>query len=109
MGDGHFVVVFQFAAGIGCVHLAVPAHAENLQLGRTQRAHARAANHGHALFQRKQHLLVPDRADLFEHAVDDGDAIAAPGLFLHQQVHITHGHGRQEAGTGQQGLCLRQR
>ena len=52
---------------------AHPAHAEDMEFGGAQSAHAGGARHMDALVERPQDFLVPDGRHLMEIAVDDAD------------------------------------
>ena len=67
------VVVLQPSAAIILENAADAAHAEAVQFGRAQRAHARRAEHGDALGDGPQDLLVPDGRLPVEETVDDAD------------------------------------
>ena len=87
------VVVLELAVAIRLEDAADAAHAERMQLGGAQRAHAGAAEHVDALGHRPQDLLVPDREHALEVAVDDADR-ARP--LLRHAIDVALGDRRQD-------------
>ena len=71
MDHGDFVVVLEPTVLIGREDLAMAPHAEGAKFRRAQRAHACGAEDVDSLAHRPEDLLVPDRSDPVEVAVDD--------------------------------------
>ena len=93
MDHRDLVVVLELAVAIRLEDAADAAHAERMQLGGAQRAHAGAAEHVDALGHRPQDLLVPDREHALEVAVDDADR-ARP--LLRHAIDVALGDGGQD-------------
>ncbi len=89
--DRDLVIVVEDAAGEVAEDRADSDHSEGMELGGAQRAHAAAPVDGHAAVDREQYLLVPDRRDALEQAVDHGDR-ARP--LLHGPIDVAHLHRR---------------
>jgi hypothetical protein len=87
------IVVLKLAVAIRLEDATGAAHAERMQLGGAQRAHAGAAEDVDALGHRPQDLLVPDREHALEIAVDDADR---PRPRLRHAIDIPLGDGRQD-------------
>ncbi len=104
MDHGDLVVVLEppgiRGQGPGAIGLEDPAHAlhaEVVQLGGAQRAHAGAAEHVDALCHGPQDLLVPDRQHAVEVAVDDADRTRA---LLCRAIEVALAHRRQHHEIG---------
>ena len=92
MDHRDLVVVLELAVPIRLEDAADADHAEGMQLGGAQRAHAGAAEHVDALGHRPQDLLVPDREHAFEVPVDDPDRLRPA---LRDPVDVPLGDRRQ--------------
>ncbi len=104
--DRHLVVAVDRARAVELEDLADPAHAVLVQLGGPQRAHAAAADHGDALGQQRQDLLVAHRRRLEEQAVDNQDAVAGASADPQQ---VAESDRRQDRGSRKESLDLRAR
>src|SRR5579883_3028361 len=101
MGDRNLVVILECivirseaAVTVRLEDTPDPAHAERVQLGGAQRAHAGCAEHMDALCHRPQDLAVPDRSRLMEIAIHDPDH---RGLVeLDRAVYVALPCGRQD-------------
>ena len=93
MDHRDLVIVLEIAVAIRFENATGAIHAERVQLGGAQRAHAGAAEHVDALGHRPQNLLVPDREHALEVPVDDADR-ARP--LLRHAIDIALGDGRQD-------------
>src|ERR1051325_2424560 len=77
MDDGDLVIVGKKPATKEPIDPADADHAEAVKLSGPERPHARRPDHLHALGQREQDLLVPDRWNVAEMPVDNADAAIA--------------------------------
>ena len=95
MQERDLIVVGVDPVAVGFEDRADADHAERVELRGTERAHAGRSEHGDTVFERQEDLLVPDRGDALEQAVDDGDG-ARPSAADAKDV--TASHRRQVPG-----------
>ena len=102
--DRDLVVGLEHAVTVVGKDPAYAAHAEGVQFGRAQCAHAGGTEDVDALRHRPEYLLVPDWQHAIEHPVDQSDAL---GPATCRAQHVTDGgrrlHPGVDAGTDRRG------
>lgn len=106
MEQRHLVVGLQAPRCVVRVDLSHTDHAQVGQLGGTQGSHAGRAEDSDSPGHDREDLLVPDRADLVEVAVDDSHRVPLP---QRQPQQVAGGHRREHMDTRQCGQVRRGR
>src|SRR5262249_25127304 len=91
MGYRDVAIIFEQSVAIAFINAANALHAETVQLGSAQGAHARRAVNMNAFAQGIEDFLVPDRGYALEITVDDADSAR---MILDRTVDIAVGGGR---------------
>ena len=90
MGQGDFIIFREGTCGVLLKHPADSLHAERLEFGGAQSAHAAGAEHPDSLFHGIQDFLVPDRQVLGEEAVHNPDYFRVVPLDSGEQIGLSH-------------------